>query len=172
VNCPGNVTDNLAKRIRTFVEHGGYLLTTDWALDGCLESACPGYAYWDGANSSSAIVDAVAVQPSNRLFEHAVHFAPWKLDDKSQLVKISQSKPIDVLVRSRLLSREDPSGLGILACTFPFGHGHVLHLVGHFDNNTNLAFQSALPDPAPHIKIGLRQALALNFLIESLALKK
>jgi len=67
------------------------------------------------------------------------------------------------------LSRDDPDRRGILAVTFTFGRGHVLHLVGHFDNNATLAFGNMLPDPAPEIGISLRQALAANFLVAGLS---
>ncbi len=95
--------------------------------------------------------------------------APWKLDDKSELAKIVNRKRVEVLVRSHVLSEHDPNKLGILALTFAYGKGRVLHLVGHFNNNTNLGPQAALPDPAPVIQISLRQALALNFVLEALA---
>ncbi len=72
-----------------------------------------------------------------------------------------------VLVRSRGLSRED--GLGIMAVTFPFGRGQVLHMVGHFDNAPDkFRFGDTLPDPAPVIGISLRQALAANFVVAGL----
>jgi hypothetical protein len=72
---------------------------------------------------------------------------------------------VQVLVRSRVLMQREPSQLGILALTFPYGEGQVLHLVGHFDNNADRAFNNALPDPAPIIGIGLRQAIAANFIM-------
>src|SRR5947207_1577158 len=72
-----------------------------------------------------------------------------------------------VLVRSRALVGEDPDRMGILAVEFSVGRGHVLHLVGHFDNDSGLGFvgPNSIPDSAPVIGISLRQALAANFIV-------
>ncbi|MDI9599377.1 MAG: hypothetical protein QM323_07790 [Acidobacteriota bacterium] len=42
VNCPGQVSDAAVVRIRRFVEAGGSLFTTDWALRYVIEPAFPG----------------------------------------------------------------------------------------------------------------------------------
>jgi hypothetical protein len=169
VNCPGDVDEISLKAIRNFVKRGGYLLSTDWALASCLEPAFPHLACWVGDYSASEIVDAEVVEPDNELAHAVVGQAPWKLDDRSQIVKLINYSKVDVLVRSQALSKEDGMKLGILALTFRYGQGRVLHLVGHFSNNTGLAFPSALPDPAPSMQIGLRQALSLNFIMEGLS---
>lgn len=168
LSCAGWIPDQLLTPINKFVENGGYLITTDWALDGCLNRAFPGFVEWNGGYSSKGVVDAVVVAQDSRLFVGAVPYAHWKLDAKCQTIKVLKPKMVHVLVRSRQLMREDPDNLGILALTFKYGKGHVLHLVGHFDNNSDQAFVNALPDPAPGINISLRQALAANFLITAL----
>jgi len=73
------------------------------------------------------------------------------------------------LARSRQLMRQDPSQKGILALAFSFGKGKVLHLVGHFDNNSKSAFTNMLQDPSPNIVISLRQAIATNFIASAFA---
>lgn len=167
VDCAGNLQTPALQVIRDFVRDGGYLITTDWALDGCLSKAIPGYVTWNGGYSASEVVDASIVAPDSSLISGTVQHAHWKLDAKCQLVKLLRAD-VCILVRSRDLMRDDPDNLGILAVTFPFGKGHVLHLVGHFDNNSDRAFSSALPDPAPRIGISLRQAIAANFVVEAL----
>jgi hypothetical protein len=168
VNCAGWIPDQLLEPINKFVKEGGSLITTDWALDGCLNRAFPGFVQWNGGYSANEVVDAVVVEQDPELFAGAVLYAHWKLDDKCQTIKVLKPNLVHVLVRSRQLTREDPDNLGILALTFQYGKGRVLHLVGHFDNNSDLAFNNALPDPAPGINISLRQALACNFLISAL----
>ncbi len=42
VNCPGQVSGAAIARIRRFVEAGGSLFTTDWALKHVIEPAFPG----------------------------------------------------------------------------------------------------------------------------------
>jgi hypothetical protein len=162
VDCAGNVPPAGLAAIKNFVHEGGFLLTTDWALDGCLTRAIPGYISWNGGYSSSTLVDATVVDADPDLLAGAVGRAFWKLDPKCQTVHV-QRRDVEVLVRSHQLLREDPDQQGILAVTFNYGKGKVLHLVGHFDNNSDRAFNNALPDPAPGIGISLRQAIAANF---------
>lgn len=168
VNCAGDVPDDALPVISKFVQAGGFLITTDWALNGCLSRAIPGYVEWNSGYSEDQVVDAVVVEDDLDFVTGTVPYAHWKLDNKSQTVKILKPRAVHVLVRSRQLTQDDPDGLGVLALTFRFGKGRVLHLVGHFDNNTNLAFTNSLPDPAPIIQISLRQAIAANFVVEAL----
>lgn len=169
VNCPGELSDNNIIAVRQFLESGGYVLTTDWSLSGCLQKICPGYVYWDGGYSTSEVVDGVVVVPSSELVRGVSPTGPWKLDDKSQLVKPGARKSLQVLARSRTLSYQDTVGLGVLALTFDYGQGHVLHMIGHVDNNTDLASQSILPDPSPQVTISLRQVISLNFILSALS---
>lgn len=168
VNCAGDLPTEAILALRRYVGMGGYLLTTDWALDGVLKKTFPGYVTWNGGYTESGVVDAVIVDPDPRLFKNCPPTAFWKLDKKSQTVKVNRPGEVRVLARSRLLSRSDPSQFGILAFTLDFRQGRVLHLVGHFDNNSDRAFNNALPDPAPGIQISLRQALAANFIVEAI----
>lgn len=168
INCGCELSEASIQCVRQFVAKGGYLLSTDWALDSCLKRAFPGYVEWNGCDTEDKVVDAVVVDEDPILLAGVPHVAHWKLEDKSQIVKVIRGKSVQVLARSRDLMRQDEDQLGILALSFPFGEGRVLHLVGHFDNNANLSFNTALPDPAPIIGIGLRQAIAGNFIMAAL----
>jgi len=165
VNCGANFDADQLSAIREFVAHGGFLLTTDWALDSCLQKAFPGYVEWNGGYTDNSVVDAVIVDRDPELTKGMPKVGYWKLEDKSQTVQVIRRLEVQVLVRSRVLMQREPSQLGILALTFPYGDGQILHLVGHFDNNADRAFNNALPDPAPIIGIALRQAIATNFIM-------
>ena len=168
VDCAGTVPRESLQRIRDFVARGGYLLATDWALDNLVEKAFPGYIEYDRKKNAQAIYDAYVVNPEPVLFANAVTNAHWKMDEASHLLRVLKPGSVRVLARSRKLEQEDPGGQGVLAVTFPFGKGYVMHTVGHFDNNGFFKFTNALPDPAPAIGISLRQALASNFVIAGL----
>jgi hypothetical protein len=168
VDCPGELKDDQLTALRTFVLSGGYLVSTDWALDNCIAKIFPGCLVWKGAYSNPETVDAVPVGRNNPLLKGMPRMAPWRLDDKSEIVELGGRGAINVLVRSRALQAEDPNNIGILAATITIGNGKVLHMVGHFDNNDNKASNLILPDPAPGIKISLRQSLAINFIVEAL----
>ncbi len=169
VDCAGNVPADGLQAIRKFVHEGGYLLTTDWALEGCLQKAIPGYIEWNGDNTSETrVVDARMISDDPQLTAGTVPNAHWKLDRKSQLMRIIKTDKVHILAQSVQLRTDDSSGRGDLAATFQFGKGRVLHMVGHFDYNSGRAFANLLPDPAPQIGISLRQAIATNFIAEAL----
>lgn len=171
VNCEGHLPMDAITSLRRFVAMGGSLLTTDWALQNVVEKAFPktirwhqGY-YTDGAQNR--ITDAVVVSRDPELTAGTPPVGHWQLVKKSQIVQIINPDDVLVLARSRSM-REDPTMLGILAVTFKYGNGHVMHLVGHFDNNSELAFNTAIPDPAPGLGFSMRQALAANFIANAL----
>lgn len=169
VDCAGDLKTDELKMINLFVRNGGYLLTTDWALEGCLTRAIPGYISWNSGYSPKELVDANVVGPSEYdLLRNVPPRSYWNLDMKCQTVHVIKPNDVQILVRSKALRRDDPDQIGILAVAFPYGKGRVLHLVGHFDSNSDRAFNNMLPDPAPGIQISLRQAIAANFIAEAL----
>ena len=170
VDCAGNVPPEGLAAIEKFVDGGGYLLTTDWALEGCLQRAIPGYVEWNGDNTNETrVVDARMTGEDPLLSQGTVPNAHWKLDRKSQIMRVIRGNEVKVLAFSNQLRTDDSQGHGYLAATFKHGKGRVLHLVGHFDYNSGRAFANLLPDPAPKIGISLRQAIACNFIAEALA---
>ena len=169
IDCAGTVPKDSLQRIRDFVARGGYLLSTDWALDNMVEKAFPGYVEYDGKKNAIPIYDAYVVNPEPVLFANVVTNAHWKMDEASHLLRVLKPGSVRVLARSRKLERDDPGGQGVLAVIFPFGRGYVMHMVGHFDNNGFFKFTNSLPDPASAIGISLRQALASNFIVAGLS---
>lgn len=172
INCAGDLKRDKLQAIRDFVSQGGYLLTTDWALDRMLVQTFPGYVSWNKGINSKDIYDAEYLAPDPILANNTVRSAFWKLDQASHMVRIMKPGTVRVLVGSRQLAAEDPDHTGALAVIFPFGKGYVLHMVGHFDNNAKIAIGNFLPDPAPAIGISLRQAMATNFIVAGIQGKR
>jgi hypothetical protein len=167
VDCGCQLSPGVENIIRQYVYGGGYLITTDWALDSCLSQCFPGYLEPNGNYSEASVVDALVVNADPRFVKGVVSPSSWKLEKRSQFVR--QVGPnVEVLARSRSVYRQDPYGQGILAATFQYGRGHVLHIIGHFDTNSTGAFTNELVDPSPGIVISLRQALAANFIMAAL----
>jgi len=73
-----------------------------------------------------------------------------------------------VLAVSPTLAKDDPDGQGILAVVFPFEKGYVMHMTAHFDRSQS-GSGDQIDDPAPVIGIGLRQAIAINFVVAGLS---
>ena len=172
INCAGDLKRDKLQSIRDFVSQGGYLLTTDWALDHMLTQTFPGYVSWNKGINSKDIYDAEYLAPDPILANNTVSSAFWKLDQASHTVRILKPGSVKVLVASRQLASEDPDHAGALALIFPFGRGYVLHMVGHFDNNAKIAIGNFLPDPVPSLGISLRQAIATNFIVAGLEGKR
>lgn len=168
VDCAGDLPAAARQKLRDFVSRGGYLLSTDWALDRFTSKTFDNYIVWNNGQNRRDIVDATAVDTDPVVFNHAVSNAYWKLDQDSHLIHINNRERVRVLAKSSQLITDDPDRAGILAVLFPFGRGYVMHMTGHFDNNSKLAIGHFLPDPAPVIKISLRQAIAANFVVAGL----
>lgn len=172
INCAGNIKRDRLQSIRDFVKNGGYLLTTDWALDNMLVQTFPGYIAWNKGVNKRDIYDAEYLAPDPVLAVNTVRSAFWKLDSASHLIRVLKPDAVHVLITSRQLAGEDPDKAGVLAVIFPFGRGYVLHMVGHFDNNAKIAVGNFLPDSAPAIGISLRQAIASNFIVAGMTGKR
>lgn len=168
INCAGFINRDCFQRIRDFVVAGGYLLTTDWAIDNVLQGAFPGYVSYNHKRNRNLEYVAQVTDPDPILFRNTVSSANWKCETGCHLVTVQKPEIVRCIVRSRALAGED--GEGVLALTFPFGRGQVLHMVGHFDNNQGMfRMGDTLPDPAPIIGIALRQAIASNFVVAGLS---
>ena len=169
INCAGSIKRDRLQTIRDFVNRGGYLLTTDWALDNMLSNTFPGYLEWNKGKNKQPIYEAHYISPDRVLAPHTVAKAFWKLDEEAHTVRVLNREKVRVLVTSSQLAAEDPDRQGVLACIFPFGRGFVLHMVGHFDNNAKIPIGNFLPDSSDAIGISLRQAIAANFVAAGLS---
>lgn len=64
VNCPSSFPRDSAMKLKTFVESGGQLITTDWALKFVLEVAFPGMVRFSGTCTGDEVV-AVEIADQN-----------------------------------------------------------------------------------------------------------
>ena len=169
IDCgPKNLSFAGGMKIREFVTRGGYLITTDWMLDRLDQKIFPGYIAWNGANNSLKLYDANIVGKDPVLFRHAVTRANWKMDIHCHLIRVINKELVRVLAVSPTLAKDDPDGQGVLAVVFPFEKGYVMHMTAHFDRGQS-AGGDRIDDPAPVIGIGLRQAIAINFVVAGLS---
>lgn len=172
VNCAGEIKRDKLQLLRDFVSRGGYLLTTDWALDNMLQQTFPNTIVWNKGVNHKPVYEADFVSPDPVLARGCVRRAHWKLDQSAHLIRVLDKSRVRVLVESPALASEDPDRAGVLAVLFPFGRGQVLHMAGHFDNNAAIAVGNFLPDASDEIGISLRQALATNFIAAAVSGEK
>lgn len=169
IDCPGRVPREAFQKIRDWVAQGGYLLSTDWSGDNAIQPIFPGYIQWTGSKNRDSIYPAELASTDPSLATNLISNATWKMDIDCHPVKALR-QDVRVIARSSQLAAEDPASQGALGVVFPFGRGYVMHLVGHFDNNT--ALPNRIADAAPVIRISMRQALATNFVVAGLSGRK
>ncbi|MGE0192404.1 MAG: hypothetical protein AB7T63_10225 [Planctomycetota bacterium] len=153
----------VAKRLETFVRQGGYLFTTDWAIQHVVMLAFPGYLATSGRHVAlpETIVD---IEPARGSADHPLLdgvFLPgirgrWWLEELAFDVRIGPRGRghVEPLISSAML--HDTMGVSpYVAVVFKYGRGRVLHAMGHyFQEAGNVAGAVA------------SQRLALNFVLE------
>lgn len=166
-NCGDRINERhvarVAPKVRAFVDRGGFLFTSDWALDNVVRPAFPGYVDTRGVKSPlpEMVLDIAPTTAGAKhpllegVFQEGVT-GRWWLEQASHDILISKPSEVTILIESPqlkdLLSRSPA-----MAFTFGYGRGRVLHLLGHYDQEQgNLAGTVAA------------QRIALNFMVEGL----
>ena len=137
VNCPGNLSRTGIANLRNFVERGGHLVTTDWALKTVLERAFPGVVKHNGRQTGDEVVPVEIKDTSDpmaaELLAHVrLHQQKprWWLEGASYPIKILDAQRVKVLVASEQMRRRHGEGAVVIA--FDHGEGRVLHMTSHF----------------------------------------
>jgi len=133
VNCPGVVSAVAITRIRAFVETGGSLFTTDWALRHVLEPAFPGVLAFDKAPTPDDVV-RIEVRDADNIYLQGVldgqDDPQWWLEASSYPISIVDKERVEVLITSRELGEK--YGASPVAVWFRWGEGDVFHMISHY----------------------------------------
>ncbi|MCU0727577.1 MAG: SH3 domain-containing protein [Planctomycetes bacterium] len=133
VNCPGEIGDAGVRVVRRFVERGGFLFSTDWAVLNVLEPAFPGTVRYTGRPTRDDVVAIRIVRPEEMLLRHVLTGADrhlWWLENKSYPFTVLDPRRVDVLIESDEM--REKYGAGPVAAAFSAGRGRVVHIVSHF----------------------------------------
>lgn len=128
VNCPGN---NSLKGLRDFVSQGGYLVTTDWALESVIQKNF-GHLKHNHKKTSQEVVDVTIPNPNNFYIKGAFPKGiepSWWLEGVSYPISI-RKKDVTILLESPEMG--DKYGESAVGVTFPYGKGRVFHFISHF----------------------------------------
>lgn len=131
VNCPGHLGP--VDRVRHFVEAGGSLFTTDWALRYVLEPAFPGLVAYNDRPTGDAVVRVEVADHDNPFLRGVMEQGDdplWWLEGSSYPIRVLDPNRVQVLIRSAEL--RDRWGEAAVAVTFHFGEGEVFHMVSHY----------------------------------------
>lgn len=131
VDCPGDVGPRGVQRIRRFVESGGTLLSTDWTVLHVLEDAFPHLVRYTRRPTSDDVVRISRMEPDPllRWVFPPGRLACWWLESKSYPVEVLDRRRVRVLLESHEMGRK--YGSSVLAFTFRWGRGRVVHVVSH-----------------------------------------
>ena len=133
VNCGAKFNRASLSRIRTFVEDGGFLFTTDWALRDVLEKAFPGYVEYNNRPTGDEVV-RVEIHSHDDPFLRTL-IGPeddpqWWLEGSSYPIRVLNTKEVDVVISSKEIGKR--YGESPVFVTFPVGQGRVYHMISHF----------------------------------------
>lgn len=133
VNCPGDVSSAAVARIRSFVESGGSLFTTDWALKHVIEPAFPGVLAFEKAPTRDDVV-RIEVLHADDIYLQGVldgqDDPQWWLEASSYPITVLDPERVRVLITSRELGEK--YGETPVAVWFRWGEGDVFHMISHY----------------------------------------
>ena len=82
VNCPSSFPAEVARKLRGFVEEGGQLITTDWALKHVLEMAFPNTVRYSGTATGDEVVAIEIVEKDDEILRGLCLYLPLVHRDK------------------------------------------------------------------------------------------
>ena len=133
INCPGVVPSVGLRNLTAFVEAGGFLFTTDWALRHGLEPAFPGFIGYDQRPTRDEVVWVRIVDTQDPFLSSILgpqDDPQWWLENSSYPIQILDPERVSVLVTSKDI--EDRYGQAPVFVTFEYGLGRVYHMISHF----------------------------------------
>jgi len=133
VNCPGHFSATGLRKLRQFVEEGGFLFTTDWALKHVLETAFPGWVEYTGRPTADDVVRVEFVDREDPFLASIIgpnDDPQWWLEGSSYPIRVLDREKVKVLVTSKELAEK--WGEPAVFVTFEVGEGRVYHMISHF----------------------------------------
>ena len=133
LNCPGDVGPRGVDLVRSFVESGGSLFSTDWALERVLEPAFPRTVRFNRHATADDVVPIEILDDENPFLQGVMDGADeprWWLEGASHPIEVLDRSRVQVLITSRELGRR--YGEPAVAVLFPWGEGEVFHMISHY----------------------------------------
>jgi hypothetical protein len=133
VNCPGKLSAPDIVAVRDFVEAGGSLFTTDWALRNVVEPAFPGVLAYNDRPTADAVVRIEVLERDNPFLRGVMDEADdpqWWLEASSYPITVLDPDRVEVLITSKEL--EAQWGEAAVAVLFRYGKGEVFHMISHY----------------------------------------
>jgi hypothetical protein len=133
VNCPGKFTPAALRKLTSFVEQGGFLFTTDWALKHVLEPAFPGLVEYNQRPTGDEVVRIEILDRQDPFLNSILDEnddPQWWLEGSSYPIRILDPGRVRVLIQSKQIAERH--GEAPVFITFEYGQGKVYHMISHF----------------------------------------
>jgi len=130
--CGGHLNDKGLSKVKEYVDKGGKLITTDWAVKNVIEKVFPGTIRFNGRQTSD---DVVVVEPQGDLGKRLIGLdyegaePKWWLEGSSYIIEIENKAIVAPVIMSEEL--KEKYGSPYVAVVFPYGKGAVMHFVSH-----------------------------------------
>ena len=133
LNCPGKVDQEGVRNLRNFVEKGGFLFTTDWALKHVIEPGFPGTLRYNGRATGDEVVRVEIDAKEDPFLKSLIGEGDdpqWWIEGSSYPIEILDKNNVEVLVRSKEV--KEKYGESPVFTSFNYGKGKVYHMISHF----------------------------------------
>jgi hypothetical protein len=133
VNCPGQIREKGLRKLTTFVNEGGFLFTTDWALKHVLEKSFPGYVEYNEKATADEVVRVEVLDTEDPFLKSILgpeDDPQWWLEGSSYPIRILDNEKVVVLVKSKEIEKR--YGEAPVFITFDHGKGKIYHMISHF----------------------------------------
>ena len=133
INCPGKLPEASLGQVANFVESGGTLFTTDWALRNVIEPAFPGIIEYNDMPTGDDVVRIEVLDPESPYLKGVMDVdddPQWWLEGSSYPIRILDAEKVRVLISSKELGEK--YGENPVAVVFKFGDGEVFHMISHY----------------------------------------
>jgi hypothetical protein len=133
INCPGQIGPKGLRKLTSFVNAGGFLFTTDWALKHVLEPAFPGYVAFNEKPTADEVVRVEILDIGDPFLKSLLGPADdpqWWLEGSSYPIRIIDQDKVHVLVASKQI--KEKYGEAPVFITFDHGEGKIYHMISHF----------------------------------------
>ena len=194
INCPGNLSEFSLRQVAKFVESGGTLFTTDWALRNVIEQAFPGVIEYNDTPTGDDVVRIQLLDSQSPYLQGVLDVdddPQWWLEGSSYPIRILDKEKVRVLITSKELGEK--YGEEAVAVVFKHGDGEVFHMISHYylqrsdlrserhemsaaeyANSKNIPITPSMRDQADDLTLGVVEAAgsSARFMANILAEKK